>query len=103
MGLTYIPILTAAKFERLPIPKQIKQAGFFPCANHIYHKNGYFKEYLSFSFKSKNKLPTWHYKRLFSSASKDVLYVLICNNCYFSFIYLIFFIVLENFILHYSS
>ena len=25
-------LLNTAKFERLPIPKQIKQAGFFPCA-----------------------------------------------------------------------
>ena len=24
---------------------------------------------------------TWHYKRSFSCGSKDVLYVLICNNC----------------------
>ena len=51
-------LLTTAKFERLPIPKQIKQVGFFPCANCIYHENCYFKECLSFSFKSKNKLLT---------------------------------------------
>ena len=50
---------TTAKFERLSIPKQIKQDGFFPCANCIYHKSGYFKECLSFSFKSKNKFLTW--------------------------------------------
>ena len=49
-------LLTKAKFERLPITKQIKQVGFFPCANCTLHKNGDFKECLSFSFKSKNKL-----------------------------------------------
>ena len=37
-------LLTTAKFERLPIPKQIKQVGFFHCVNCIYQKNGYFKE-----------------------------------------------------------
>ena len=57
---------TVAKFEGLPIPKQIKQVGFFPYANCIYHKNCYFKECLSFSSKSKNKLMTWHYRHLFS-------------------------------------
>ena len=79
-------LLTTAKFETLPIPKQIKQVGFFSCANCIYHKNGYFKECLSFSFKSKNKLLTWHYKCSFSSDSKDVVHVLICNNCDFFYI-----------------
>ena len=46
--------------------------------NCIYHKNGYFKECLSFSFKFKNKLLTWHYR---SCGSNDVLFVPICNNC----------------------
>ena len=77
--------LTIVKFERLPIPKQ-KQAGFFPCINCIYHKNGYFKECWSFSFKSKNKLLTWYYKLFFSCDSKDVLYGLTCNNCDFFYI-----------------
>ena len=76
-------LLTTTKFERLPILKQIKEVGFFPCANCIYHKNGYFKECLSFSFKSKNNLSTWHYRHFFSCGSGGVLYVLICNNCYF--------------------
>ena len=67
---------------RLPIPKQIKQVGFFLCANCVCHKNGYFKECLSFSFKYKKKLLTWHYKGSFSFDSKNVLYVLICNNLF---------------------
>ena len=29
---------------------------------------------------------TWHYRRFFSCDSKDVLYVLICNNCDFFYI-----------------
>ena len=49
-------------------------------------KNGYFKECLSFSFKSKNKLITWHYKHFCICDSKDVLYVRICNNCDFFYI-----------------
>ena len=61
----------------------MKQVGFFPCANCIYYKNGYFKDCLSFSFKSKNKLLTWHHRCFFSCDSKDVLYILICNNCDF--------------------
>ena len=72
-------ILTTVKFERLPIPKQIKPVGLFPYANCIYHKNVYFKECLSFSFKSKNKLLTWHNRRSFSCDSIDVLYVPICK------------------------
>ena len=52
-------------------------------ANRVYLKNGYFKESLSFSFKSKKKkakLLTWHYKRFLSCDSKDVFYVFIWNN-----------------------
>ena len=53
--------------------------GFFPCADCIYHKNGYFQEYLSFSFKSKNKLLTWHNRPFFSCDSKilttDIFYI----------------------------
>ena len=51
--------------------------------NCIWHKNGYFKEYLCFPFKSKVKFLNWHYKRFFSYESKDVLSLLICNNCDF--------------------
>ena len=39
-----------------------------------------------FSFKSKNKLLTWQYKRSFRCDSKDVSYVVICNNCDFFYI-----------------
>ena len=63
-------LLTTAKFERLPIPKQIKQGRIFSCTNCNYHRNGFFKECLSFSFKSKNKLLTCHYIRFFSREVK---------------------------------
>ena len=49
--------LTTAKFERLPIPKQIEQVGFFPCANCICHKNGYFN--VSYLFLSNPKTNCW--------------------------------------------
>ena len=62
-------LLTTAKFERLLIPKQTKQVGFFPCTDCIYHENCYFKECLSRPFKSKKKLLTYHYKHYFG-----------CNN-----------------------
>ena len=76
-------LLSTAKHETLLVPKQIKEDGFLSCANCIYHKNGNFKECLSFLFKFKIKLLTWYYKRFFSYDSKDVLYVIICNNFYF--------------------
>ena len=42
--------------------------------------------FIFFSFKPKNKLLAWQYKRFFSCDSKNVLYVLICNNCGFFYI-----------------
>ena len=50
----------------------------------IGYKNG--KESLSFAFKSKNKSVTWYYKLFFSCYSKDVLYILISDNCVFFYI-----------------
>ena len=73
-------LLITAKFERLPISKQIKQIGFFPCGN-CYHKNGYFKECLSFSFKSKIKLLNLHYKPFFSFHIKDIICRRVSSNC----------------------
>ena len=58
------------KFERLHIPKQLKQVGFFPCSNCINHKNGYFKECLSFC----SNLKTRHYK-LFLVAIVKMFYI----------------------------
>ena len=41
---------------------------------------------MSLSFISKQKMLTWHHKCSFSCDRKDVLYVLICNNCDFYYI-----------------
>ena len=68
-------LLTTAKFERLPILKQIKQVEFLLCANCIYHKNGHFKECLSFSFKYKSKLMTWHTINAFFAVTVKMLYM----------------------------
>lgn len=73
-------LLTNAKFELLPILKQIEQVRFFPCTDCIYHKNIYFNQCLSFTFKAKNKLMVWHYKRFFNCFNKSLMYLLICNN-----------------------
>ena len=66
--------------------KQIIEDQFCSCVNCICNKNGYFIECLSFLFKSKNKLLTWHYRRFSSCHSKDYLYVLICNTCHLFYI-----------------
>ena len=79
-------LLTTAKFKRLPIPKQIKEVEFFPCTNCIDQNNRYIKECLSFSFRSRKKFLTWHYKHYFSSDSRDVLYIPVCNNCNFFYV-----------------
>ena len=57
-----------------------KISWMFPCVNCIYHKNNYYEECLSSSFKFKNKFLTSHYKRVFNCDSKDVL---TSNKCDF--------------------
>ena len=45
-------------------------------------KNGYVKPCKSFTFKLTNgKSVTWNYNKYFDCDGKDVLYLLICNNC----------------------
>ena len=70
-------LLFIVTFERLPIRKQIKPVGFPLCKK---------KKCWSFLLNYKSELLTWHYRRCFSCDSKDVLYVLICNNCDFFYI-----------------
>ena len=48
-------ILTKAKFEENPLPPPVKEVGFFPCNDCIYHRFGYFKPYKSFQFKANDK------------------------------------------------
>ena len=59
-----------------------KPNGLFSCSDCIYDKNGYIKLCKSFTFKLTNgKSVTWNYDKFFDCNSKDVLYILICNNC----------------------
>ena len=74
-------ILTKAKFEESPLPPPVKEVGFYPCNDCIYHRCGYFKPWKPFHFKVNNKSMIWHYKRYFNSDSKNVTYILMCNTC----------------------
>ena len=75
-------MLVTTKFELHPeLPKR-KPNGLFSCTDCIYHKNGYIKPCKSFTFKLTNgKSVAWNYNKFFDCDSKDVLYILICNNC----------------------
>ena len=74
-------ILTKAKFEESPLPPPVKEVGFYPCNDCIYHRCGYFKPWKPFHFKVNNKSMIWHYKRYFNCDSKNVTYILMCNTC----------------------
>ena len=75
-------MLVTAKFDlHLELPNR-KPNGLFSCMDSIYHKNGCTKPCKSFTFKLTNeKSDTWNYNKLFDCDSKDVFYILICNNC----------------------
>ena len=75
-------MLVTAKFELHPeLPKR-KPNGLISCTDCIYHKNGYIKPCKSFTFKLTNvKSVAWNYNKFFDCDSKNVLYILICNNC----------------------
>ena len=75
-------MLVTAKFDlHLELPNR-KPNGLFSCTDCIYHKNGYIKPCKSFPFKLTNgKSVTWNYNKVFDCASKDVLYILMSNNC----------------------
>ena len=75
-------MLVTAKFDlHMELPNR-KPNGLFSCTDCIYHKNGYIKPCKSFTFKLTNgKSVTWNYNKFFVWDSKDVLYILICNNC----------------------
>ena len=76
-------MLVTAKFDLHPELPNRKPNGLFSCTGCIiYHKDGYIKPYISFTFKlTKGKSVTWNYNKFFDCDSKDVLYILICNNC----------------------
>ena len=75
-------MLVTAKFDLHPELPNRKPNGLFTCTDCIYHKNGYIKPCKSFNFNLTNgKSVTWNYNKFFDCDSKDVLYILICNNC----------------------
>ena len=74
--------ISTAKFDLHPELPNGKPNGLFSCTDCIYHKNGYIKPCKSFVFKVTNeKSVTCNYNEIFDCDSKDVLYILICNNC----------------------
>ena len=74
-------------FDLHPELPNRKPNGFFSCTDCIYHKNGYSKPCKSFTFKLTNgKSFTWKYYKFFDCDSRDVLYILICNNCDYFYI-----------------
>ena len=75
-------LLTAAKFDLNPTPREPRKVGLIPCGNCKYCSNGYVIGATGFSFKSSNgKLIEWTYNRLFTCRSMNILYVLICKYC----------------------
>ena len=75
-------MLVKAKFDLHPELPNRKPNGLFSCTDCIYHKNGYIKPCKSFTFNLTNgKSVTWNYNKFFDCNSKDILYILICNNC----------------------
>ena len=77
-------ILVTAKFDLHPELPNRKPNGLLSCMDCIYHKNGYIKPWKLFTFKLANV--TWTYNTFFDYNSKDVLYILICDN--FDYFYL---------------
>ena len=73
--------LVRAKFELNPTPKTPKIVGLFPCKGCKYHKNGYIKPCTQFKFWNGKKEVYWKYRRYFTCDSKNIIYILICNNC----------------------
>ena len=80
-------MLFAAKFDLHPQLPHRKPNRLFSSTDCIYHKNGYIKPCKSFTFKLTNGISvTSNYNKFFDDDSKDVLYILIFNNCdYFYF------------------
>ena len=63
-------MLVTAKSDLDPELPNRKPNGLFSCTDCICHK-------MAIS----NHIITWNYNKFFDCNSKDVLYILICNNC----------------------
>ena len=75
-------MLVTAKFDLRPELPNRKPNGLFSCTACIYRKNGYIKPCKSLTFKLANgKSVNWNYNKFLDCDCKDVLYIVICNNC----------------------
>ena len=75
-------LLTSAKFELNPVPREPRQVGLVPCNRCKFCRQGYVTPSTGFSMLSSNgKIIEWTYTRLFSCNSLNILYVLLCRNC----------------------
>ena len=75
-------MLFAAKFDLHPELPYRKSNRLFSRTDCIYHRNGYIKPCKSFTFQLTNGISvSSNYNNFFDCNSKDVLYILVCNNC----------------------
>ena len=75
-------LLTSARFELNPAPRDPRLVGLVPCGKCKVCRDQYITAATGFSFvSSEGKTIEWTYTRLFTCDSKNVLYVLICKNC----------------------
>ena len=68
-----------AKFEENLLTPLVKEVGFFPCNDCIYHVG--IKPFKSVQFKVNDKHVIWHYKSYFNCDGEKVIYILMCNTC----------------------
>ena len=74
-------MLTAAKFVRNPIPREPRRVGLEPCGNCSYCRKGYMVAATGFAIQNaQGETFEWTYNRLFTCNSRNVLYVVFCNN-----------------------
>ena len=52
----FLKYLTKAKFEENPLTPPVKEVGFFPCNDCIYHRCGYLKSYKLFQYRVNSEL-----------------------------------------------
>ena len=58
-----------------------KQSGLYNCRGCKYHRQGFIKSCLGFTFGKNNEF-SWEYRRFFNCNSKNVIYVLKCRRCW---------------------
>ena len=80
-------ILTKSRFPPTqPETADIRRPnGLYHCYNCIYHQSGFIVECTSFMF-GENLQFEWRYNRYFDCKSNNVIYILICNYCWYFYI-----------------